>query len=910
MLEKTYDAAAVEPKIAERWEEAGAFKAGAGSKPGADPFAVVIPPPNVTGSLHMGHALNNTIQDIMVRFERMRGKNVLWQPGMDHAGIATQMVVERQLAERQEPNRHAMGREKFIERIWQWKSESGGLISNQLRRLGASCDWSRERFTMDEGLSRAVLEVFVSLYKQGLIYRDKRLVNWDPKLLTAISDIEVESREIKGHLWHLRYPLENIPFDPENPHTFIVVATTRPETMLGDTGVAVNPKDERYHASIGNNIVLPLVGRRIPIVADDYADPEAGSGAVKITPAHDFNDFEVGKRNDLRVINILTPSAAITLKGNVDFLEGLEVTPELNALINEFEGLDRFAARKRLVETLEERGYLEKIEDHTHAVPHGDRGGVPIEPYLTDQWYVNAAELAKSAMAAVRDGRTQIVPKNWEKTYFDWMENIQPWCVSRQLWWGHQIPAWYGPDGKWFVEKSEEEAKAAALAHYGENVALERDTDVLDTWFSSGLWPFSTLGWPDKTPELAAYYPTSVLVTGFDILFFWVARMMMMGMHFMEEIPFHTVYLHALVRDKHGAKMSKSKGNVIDPLELMDEYGADALRFTLAIMAAQGRDVKLDPARIAGYRNFGTKLWNATRFAQMNGVKLDPNFKPDDAKLAVNRWILTELTKATSAVTDGIANYRFNEAASAAYRFVWNQFCDWYLELLKPIFMGDDEAAKAEAQATAAYCLDEIYKILHPFMPFMTEELWTLTAGDDAKRDTVLALAEWPELSFEDEESAADINWLVDLVMGIRSVRAEMNVPAGAVAPIVVLEANETTIDRFARHDAAIKRLARVESVSFANEAPKGSAQLVHGEATICLPLGSLIDLKAEAARMAKEAGKIAAEMEKIEKKLSNEKFVENAKEEVVQAERERLAELKDAAARVATAEARIREAG
>ncbi|MDH7793229.1 valine--tRNA ligase [Ochrobactrum sp. AN78] len=910
MLEKTYDAAAVEPKIAERWEEAGAFKAGAGSKPGADPFAVVIPPPNVTGSLHMGHALNNTIQDIMVRFERMRGKNVLWQPGLDHAGIATQMVVERQLAERQEPTRHIMGREKFIERIWQWKSESGGMISNQLRRLGASCDWSRERFTMDEGLSRAVLEVFVSLYKQGLMYRDKRLVNWDPKLLTAISDIEVESREIKGNLWHLRYPLENIPFDPENPHTFIVVATTRPETMLGDTGVAVNPKDERYHASVGNNIVLPLVGRRIPIVADDYADPEAGSGAVKITPAHDFNDFEVGKRNDLRAINILTPSAAITLKDNVDFLEGLELTPDLIALIKEFEGLDRFAARKRLVEMLDEQGYLEKIEDHTHAVPHGDRGGVPIEPYLTDQWYVNAAQLAKPAMAAVRDGRTQIVPKNWEKTYFDWMENIQPWCVSRQLWWGHQIPAWYGPDGHCFVEKSEEEAKAAAHAHYGEEVALERDTDVLDTWFSSGLWPFSTLGWPDKTPELGIYYPTSVLVTGFDILFFWVARMMMMGMHFMEEIPFHTVYLHALVRDKHGAKMSKSKGNVIDPLELMDEYGADALRFTLAIMAAQGRDVKLDPARIAGYRNFGTKLWNATRFAQMNGVKLDPNFKPDDAKLAVNRWILTELTKAARAVTEGIANYRFNEAASAAYRFVWNQFCDWYLELLKPIFMGDDELAKAEAQATAAYCLDEIYKILHPFMPFMTEELWTLTAGEGAKRDTVLALAQWPELSFEDEESAADINWLVDLVMGIRSVRAEMNVPAGAVAPIVVLEANAATIDRFARHDAAIKRLARVESVSFEEEASKGSAQLVHGEATICLPLGSLIDLKAEAARMAKEAGKIAAEMEKIEKKLSNEKFVANAKEEVVQAERERLAELKDAAARVATAEARIREAG
>lgn len=909
MLEKTYDAAATEPKIAERWEEAGAFKAGAGAKPGADPFAVVIPPPNVTGSLHMGHALNNTIQDIMVRFERMRGKNVLWQPGMDHAGIATQMVVERQLAERKEPNRHAMGREKFIERIWQWKAESGSMISNQLRRLGASCDWSRERFTMDEGLSRAVLEVFVTLYKQGLIYRDKRLVNWDPKLLTAISDIEVESREIKGHLWHFRYPLENVPFDPENPHTYIIVATTRPETMLGDTGVAVNPKDERYHALVGNDVILPLVGRHIPIVADDYADPEAGSGAVKVTPAHDFNDFEVGKRNNLRAINILTPEAAITLKDNVDFLEDLELTAELKALIVELDGMDRFAARKRIVELMDERGYLEKIDDHTHAVPHGDRGGVPIEPYLTDQWYVNAGELAKPAMAAVRDGRTQIVPKNWEKTYFDWMENIQPWCVSRQLWWGHQIPAWYGPDGHCFVEKSEAEAKAAARAHYGEDVALERDTDVLDTWFSSALWPFSTLGWPDKTPELATYYPTSVLVTGFDILFFWVARMMMMGLHFMEEIPFHTVYLHALIRDKHGAKMSKSKGNVIDPLELMDEYGADALRFTLAIMAAQGRDVKLDPARIAGYRNFGTKLWNATRFAQMNGVKLAPDFRPENAKLAVNRWILTELTRATRAVTEGIATYRFNEAAGAAYRFVWNQFCDWYLEFLKPIFMGDDEAAKAEVQATAAYCLDQVYKLLHPFMPFMTEELWSLTASEGKKRDTVLALAEWPELSFEDEDAAADINWLVDLVTGIRSVRAEMNVPAGAIAPVVVLDANKVTVDRFARHDAAIKRLARVERISFEQQAPKGAAQMLLGEATICIPLGSLIDLQAEAARLAKEAGKIAAEMDRIEKKLANEKFVANAREEVVEAERERLVELKEAAQRVATAESRIRDA-
>lgn len=906
MLEKTYDAEAIEPKIAKRWEDANAFKAGAGAKPGADPFAVVIPPPNVTGSLHMGHALNNTIQDILVRFERMRGKNVLWQPGMDHAGIATQMVVERQLAERQEPNRHVMGREKFIERIWQWKAESGGMISNQLRRLGASCDWSRERFTMDEGLSRAVLEVFVTLYKQNLIYRDKRLVNWDPKLLTAISDIEVESRESKGHLWHFRYPLENVPFDPENPHTYIVVATTRPETMLGDTGVAVNPNDERYHALVGNDVVLPLVGRHIPIVADDYADPEAGSGAVKITPAHDFNDFEVGKRNDLRAINILTPEASITIKDNADFLEGLELSPQLKSLIHDLDGLDRFAARKRIVELMDEHGYLEKIEDHTHMVPHGDRGGVPIEPYLTDQWYVNAAELAKPAMAAVREGKTKIIPANWEKTYFDWMENIQPWCVSRQLWWGHQIPAWYGPDGHCFVEKSEEEAKASARAHYGEDVALERDTDVLDTWFSSALWPFSTLGWPDKTPELATYYPTSVLVTGFDLIFFWIARMMMMGLHFMKEIPFHTVYMHALVRDKNGAKMSKSKGNVIDPLGLIDEYGADALRFTLAIMAAQGRDVKLDPARIAGYRNFGTKLWNATRFAQMNGVKLNPNFRPEETELPVNRWILTELTKATRAVTEGIEGYRFNDAAGAAYKFVWNQFCDWYLELLKPIFMGDDEFAKAEAQGTAAYCLDQIYKMLHPFMPFMTEELWSLTANEDKPRESVLALAEWPTLTFEDAESAADINWLVDLVTGIRSVRTEMNVPASAKAPIVVLDANALVEQRFDRHATAIQRLARVEDISFAEQAPGSSAQLMLDQTTICIPLGSLIDLKAEDARLNKELTKLAQEMERVGNKLSNEKFVANAKPEIVEAERERLAELSEAIQRLTTARQRI----
>ncbi|MDB5556677.1 MAG: valyl-tRNA synthetase, partial [Rhizobium sp.] len=765
MLDKTYDSAAIEPRIAKQWEDADAFAAGANAKPGAESFCIVIPPPNVTGSLHMGHALNNTLQDIMIRFERMRGKDVLWQPGMDHAGIATQMVVERQLMERQQPSRRDMGREAFIERVWQWKDESGGIIFNQLKRLGASCDWSRQRFTMDEGLSEAVLEVFVRLYKEGLIYKDMRLVNWDPKLLTAISDLEVEQIEVKGNLWYLRYPLEPgvtyehpIAYDEDTQTSvtetrdYLVVATTRPETYLGDTGVAVSPEDTRYQSLVGKHVILPGVGRRIPIVADEYPDPDAGTGAVKMTPAHDFNDFDVGKRTGLRMVNILTVDGRITLDENEEFLEGLAETDALSTLIKALEGADRFAARKTIVTMFEEWGLLDKVEPHTHMVPHGDRGGVPIEPRLTEQWYVDAATLAKPAIESVREGRTNFVPKNWEKTYFEWMENIQPWCVSRQLWWGHQIPAWYGPDGTVFVEKTEEEALHAAIQHYLshegpmkalvedmlENMKpdqiLTRDEDVLDTWFSSALWPFSTLGWPDKTPELARYYQTDVLVTGFDIIFFWVARMMMMGLHLMKDEhgtpvePFHTVYVHALVRDKNGQKMSKSKGNVIDPLELIDEYGADALRFTLAIMAAQGRDVKLDPARIAGYRNFGTKLWNATRFADMNGVKHDPGFRPEDAKLTVNRWILTELAETVGAVTTGIEQFRFNEAAGALYRFVWNQFCDWYLELLKPIFMGDDEAAKAEAQACAAYVLDETYKLLHPFMPFMTEELWEHTS--------------------------------------------------------------------------------------------------------------------------------------------------------------------------------------
>ena len=892
MLDKTYDAGSTEPRIEKQWEDNGVFKAGAGSKPGAEAFSIVIPPPNVTGSLHMGHALNNTIQDIMVRFERMRGKNVLWQPGMDHAGIATQMVVERQLAQRKEPTRQEMGREKFVERVWQWREESGGKIAHQLRRLGASCDWSRERFTMDEGLSRAVLEVFVTLYKEGLIYKDKRLVNWDPKLLTAISDLEVEQKEVKGHLWHFRYPLEGKVFNPDDPGTFIVVATTRPETMLGDTGIAVNPKDKRYKALIGHHAILPFVGRKIEIVGDDYADPEAGTGAVKITPAHDFNDFEVGRRHNLRIINIMTENAKIFLRDNEDFLKDLEKTEELDKLVEAFDQVDRFVARQKIVEMMEEGGYLAGIEDHTHMVPHGDRGGVPIEPLLTDQWYVNAAELAKPAIDAVKNGKTTIIPKNWEKTYFNWMENIEPWCISRQLWWGHQIPAWYGPDGKVFVEKSAEEAQKAADAHYGKAVELRRDEDVLDTWFSSALWPFSTLGWPDKTKELEIYYPTSVVVTGFDILFFWVARMMMMGLHFMHDVPFHNIYMHALVRDKHGAKMSKSKGNVIDPLDLMDEYGADALRFTLAIMAAQGRDVKLDPARIAGYRNFGTKLWNATRFAEMNGVAYDPAFKPESVKLSLNRWILTELSKTIEAVTSGIETYKFNEAAAAVYRFIWNTLCDWYLELLKPIFQGEDENEKKEAQACVAWVLEQVYKILHPFMPYMTEELWALTATDKHKRDTMLALASWPDINFRDEKAAEDINWLIDVVGGIRSARAEMNVPAGAMAPLVIVEAGQTTKERVERHEAAIKRLARIETIEFASKVPEASAQIILGEATFCMPLGKLIDFEAERARLSKEMGKIDLDIEKVEKKLNNPKFVANAKPDIVEAERERLDEL------------------
>jgi len=903
-IDKTYQPSDVEGRIYRTWEEAGAFRAGRPERAAAAPYSIVIPPPNVTGSLHMGHALNNTLQDILCRFERMRGRDVLWQPGTDHAGIATQMVVERQLMERQEPGRREMGREEFLKRVWEWKAESGGTIVNQLKRLGASCDWSRERFTMDEGLSRAVLKVFVELHRAGLIYKDKRLVNWDPKLLTAISDLEVIQVETKGHLWYLRYPLEGRTFKAEDPSTYIVVATTRPETMLGDTAVAVNPEDDRYKALIGTNAILPLVGRKIPIVGDEISDPEKGSGAVKITPAHDFGDFEVGRRHNLPQINIFSVEAKLQLKDNADFVAGVLKSADLDATLA-MHGADRFAARKAIVARLEEMGLVEKIEPNTHVVPHGDRSNVVIEPYLTDQWYVNAKELAKPAIAAVRNGKTTFIPKNWEKTYFDWMENIQPWCISRQLWWGHQIPAWYGPDGKVFVALTEAEAQAEADKHYGKKTTLTRDEDVLDTWFSSALWPFSTLGWPNNTDALKRYYPTSTLVTGFDIIFFWVARMMMMGLHFMKEIPFHDVYIHALVRDASGAKMSKSKGNVIDPLALIDEYGADALRFTLAAMAAMGRDIKLSTQRVEGYRNFATKLWNAARFAEMNGCATVATFDPKSAKETLNRWIAHETAKAVAEVTEAIEAYRFNDAAAAVYRFVWNIYCDWYLELAKPLLTGPDGASKSETQAMVAWARDEILKLLHPFMPFVTEELWAVTG----KHDALLAFDKWPSLQgLADDKAEAEIGWVIDLVTAIRSVRAEMNITAAI--PVVLAGASAESKARAERWAEFIKRLARVSDISSAATAPKGSVQLVVRGEVAALPLKGVIDLAAERARLAKEMQKADADIARVDAKLNNPNFMARAPEEVVEEEQEKREEALARKTKIAEALDRVKDAG
>jgi valyl-tRNA synthetase len=921
MIEKTYLPGAVESRIYEAWEKAGAFRAGRPERAKAEPYCIVIPPPNVTGSLHMGHALNNTLQDILCRFERMRGRDVLWQPGTDHAGIATQAVVERQLMERQESSRK-MGREAFIKRVWEWKAQSGGTIIGQLKRLGASCDWSRERFTMDEGLSRAVLKVFVALYREGLIYKDKRLVNWDPKLKTAISDLEVQQVETKGNLWHIKYPIEG-------SDEFIVVATTRPETMLGDVAVAVHPDNERLKHLIGKTAILPLVGRRIPIIGDDYADPEKGTGAVKITPAHDFNDFEVGKRHNLPLVNVFDDEAHLTIKQNESFLKDAHPEP---ALLDALDGKSREAARKLVVEQLESRGLIDKIEPTSHVVPHGDRSGAVLEPFLTDQWYVDAKTLAQPAIAAVRERKTVFVPAQWEATFFNWMDNIQPWCISRQIWWGHQIPAWYGPDGKIFVAESADDAVADALAHYteieeitaeeGHDIAadpgrrarfaseyLHRDEDVLDTWFSSALWPFSTLGWPDETPELKRFYPTSTLVTGFDIIFFWVARMMMMGLHFKKEVPFHDVYIHALVRDASGAKMSKSKGNVIDPLEVIDEYGADALRFTLAAMAAQGRDIKLSAQRVEGYRNFATKLWNAARFAEINGCAHDPDFDPHHAKEMLNRWIAHETAKTGREVTAAIEAYKFNEAASAVYRFVWNVYCDWYLELIKPVLTGPDGAAKIETRGAAAWALDEILRLLHPFMPFISEELWSVTAERGPQRHHMLALDAWPAHDgLDDEVAEAEIGWVIDLITAIRSVRVEMNIPAATMLLLVLANASPQTAIRARHWSEFIQRLARIAEISFADAPPRGAVQLVVRGDVAALPLKGVIDLDAERARLTKEMARCDADIARVDAKLNNPNFVARAPEEVVEEEKEKREEAVARKAKIAEALERLKD--
>ncbi len=880
MLDKTYRPQEVESKFYALWVDSGAFACDLSST--TDPYVIMMPPPNVTGSLHMGHALTFTVQDILIRYHRLRGRDTLWQPGMDHAGIATQMVVERQLAEVGQ-TRHDLGRPAFLDRVWEWKGESGGTIMRQLRRLGASADWQRERFTMDEGLSRAVRKVFVDLYKQGLIYRDKRLVNWDPKLHTAISDLEVQQTEVDGQLWHLKYPIEG------QEGRFIVVATTRPETMLGDTGVAVHPDDERYQDLIGKHAVLPLVGRRLPIVGDEHADPEAGSGAVKITPAHDFNDFEVGRRHGLEQVNIFDENACV----NDNAPEG-------------YCGLDRFEARTRVVADLEALGLVEKVEKHRHVVPHGDRGGVPIEPWLTDQWYVDAATLAAPAIKAVEEGETRFVPQQWENTYYDWMRNIQPWCVSRQIWWGHQIPAWFGPDGEIFVEMSEDEALATAEQHYGKAVTLTRETDVLDTWFSSALWPFSTIGWPEETPELARYYPGSVLVTGFDIIFFWVARMMMMGIHFMGEVPFKDVYIHALVRDQHGQKMSKSKQNIIDPLEVIEDYGCDALRFTLAALSAQGRDIKLSTERVGGYRNFATKLWNAARFCEMNGARLDPAFKPTGLSQSVNRWIVAKLAETGRDLAEALDQYRFNEAASCLYRFTWNSFCDWYLEFAKPILASGDPQAAAETRATAAYVLAQLLHYLHPLMPFITEALWENLSGGESG---LLIASNWPDLNdvAADPETTAEIDWVIRLISEVRAVRAELNVPPAAKIDLLMREAGPESRARMAAHEEIIRRLARLQRLEVAEgDLPAGSVQLVIDEATAVLPLAEVIDLAQEQDRLKREIEKMQGEIGKIDRKLANQQFLAKAPPEVVEDQRERREEAVAAQSRLSAALQRL----
>ena len=938
-MEKTFNAAEAEPKILAKWDEANAFAAGANASRD-ETFCIMIPPPNVTGSLHMGHAFNNTLQDILVRWHRMRGFDTLWQPGTDHAGIATQMVTEREMAANGEPSRREMGREKFLDRVWQQKVKSRGTIIGQLKRLGASCDWSREAFTMggaegdpDRGnhanFHDAVIKVFVEMYNKGFIYRGKRLVNWDPHFETAISDLEVEQVEVNGKMWRLRYKLDGgetyehpIEFDEEGNPTdwetrdYLTVATTRPETMLGDTGVAVHPEDRRYAHLIGKTVTLPICGRSIPIVADEYADPDKGTGAVKITPAHDFNDMEVGKRTGLSAINVMTTRAAMFLRGNDDFAEGCPADM-IGAAIERYDGMDRYEARDAIVTEARDNGWLDGIDEDRHMVPHGDRSKVAIEPYLTDQWFVDAEKIVGPALDAVRKGMaaqeagefdeaagyTRILPERDAKTYYHWLENIEPWCISRQLWWGHQIPVWYDEDGKEYCAATEDEAVVMSGGK-----ALTRDEDVLDTWFSSGLWPIGTLGWPEETDAYAKYFPTSTLITGFDIIFFWVARMMMMQLAVVDQIPFHTVYVHALVRDEKGKKMSKSLGNVLDPLELIDEYGADAVRFTLASMAAMGRDLKLSTQRIAGYRNFATKIWNAARFAEMNECKPVPGFDPSAVTQTVNRWIVGEIASARVAHDAALDAYRFNDAANGLYATVWGKVCDWYLEFAKPLFASGDEAVIAETRATMAWVIDQCLVMLHPTMPFVTEELW----GQIADREKLLVHTDWPTYGEElvDAEADREMNWVIGLIEAIRSVRAQMHVPAGLKVPLLQAELDAKGQAAWNRNEAMILRLARVVGVDTVDTLPKGAVTIAVEGAVFGLPIADIIDVDEEKARLEKVLGKLAKELGGLRGRLNNPKFAESAPAEVVEETRDNLAAREEEEAKIKDALARLAEIG
>ncbi|MEY2333062.1 valine--tRNA ligase [Acidithiobacillus ferrianus] len=917
-LDRPFAPAEIEAQCYARWEARGLFQpAGDGA-----PYCIMLPPPNVTGTLHMGHAFQDTLMDILTRVHRMRGERTLWQPGTDHAGIATQMLVERQLAQAGE-DRQRMGRSAFLARVWQWRHESGGHITRQMRRLGASCDWSRERFTLDRGLSRAVTEVFVRLHDEGLIYRGKRLVNWDPVLRTAVSDLEVVSEAEQGSLWHIRYPLSN-------GNGTLVVATTRPETLLGDVAVAVHPEDPRYAAFIGKTLRLPIMDREIPIIGDDHVDPAFGSGCVKITPAHDFNDYQVGQRHGLALLNIFTPDARIR-----DHIEVFGDNVIAGDIPEDLRGLDRYAARKQILALLEAENLLERTDEHPLMVPRGDRSQAVIEPYLTDQWYVRVAPLAEPAIRAVEEGRIRFVPENWNKTYFDWMQRIEDWCISRQLWWGHQIPAWYGPDGKIFVARREEEAQSEATRHYGMPVVLERDPDVLDTWFSSALWPFTTLGWPEKTLDLAQFYPTSVLVTGFDIIFFWVARMIMLGLRFMGDVPFREVYVHGLVRDAEGQKMSKSKGNVLDPIDLIDgisledlvakrtrglmqpqmaakiekatrkeftdgipAFGADALRFTFAALATQGRDIKFDLKRVEGNRNFCNKLWNASRFALMQ-IQSSGDLEGERALLTPERWIIGRLQRCEAAVNNAIDQYRFADAAHALYQFFWSDYCDWYIELAKPVLRGDSASTPEQQRGTRNTLLRVLeagLRLMHPVMPFLTEALWQRVAPMIGKTGDSIALAPYPvaDLSRIDAQADADTEWLIAVIRAIRSVRGEMDIAPGKALPLLLQggdASDRRRAEQYASWIFALGRLARMDWLASGQEAPPAALQLV-GDLRILVPLAGVIDITAERARLAREQQRLEQDRAKTTAKLVQESFRSRAPAAVVAREEERLREL------------------